>query len=99
MELVGPYIGTVAAVCVALSGVALGWLSLWRWRLWRDSGGWGTHTTADAALTATLLAVVTSRVLSAQYLIWLLALAACCLSATRSPQRATSLLILAAAAL
>ena len=77
-----------------LTLAALGWLLHWRRRArWRPS------TPYDAALTATLLAVVTSRVLSPQYLVWLVALAAVCLAQRETSQRTVALLLLACAAL
>lgn len=73
---------------------ALGWLTLaalaaaaaWWWR-WRQRIREGCERLADAAVsrdfvfTVVLLVVVTSRVLSTQYMVWLLGLAAVVLSA------------------
>lgn len=74
MEYLGPYVGLVAKISLALSVLALGWLIVWRVtvKVWRAS------TTADAAFVAVLLFVVTSRVISPQYMVWLVGLAAVC---------------------
>jgi hypothetical protein len=74
MEYLGPYVGLVAKICLALSVLALGWLIVWRVtvRVWRAT------TAADAAFVAVLLFVVTSRVISPQYMVWLVGLAAVC---------------------
>jgi hypothetical protein len=77
---------------VALSVGAFGWLLLWRARARR----WTEATPLDAALTALLLFVVTSRVISPQYLVWLLGLAAVCLTSRRTTQRPVAWLLLAA---
>ncbi len=54
------------------------------------------QTPYDAALTSVLLFTVTSRVISPQYLIWLIGLSAICLTVRGSSQRPTALLILLA---
>src|SRR5262249_49740775 len=83
MEFLGPWVSEVAPACLVLSAVAGLWLLVWRLR----ARHFGPATTADAALTATLLFVTTSRVISPQYLIWLIALAAVCLCARGTAQR------------
>ena len=74
MEYLGPHVDLVARLCLIASALAFGWLVLWRLtaRTWRDS------TTADAALVAVLLFVVTSRVISPQYMVWMVGLGAVC---------------------
>jgi hypothetical protein len=96
-ELVGPGVQAVADVAPLLTLAAFGWLLLWRLRRGREAD-WGPAVVFDAALTATLLAVVTSRVLSPQYLVWVLALGSLCLARPDSGQRrvAWSLLVCAA---
>ncbi len=74
MEYIGPHVQLVAKICLALSVVALGWLVLWR----SSARTWRVSTTADAAFVAVLLFVVTSRVISPQYMVWLVGLAAVC---------------------
>jgi hypothetical protein len=94
MELLGPGVATAGRLLVALSVCAFGWLLLWRARARR----WTDATPLDAALTALLLFVVTSRVLSPQYLVWLVGLAAVCLTSQRTTQRPVAWLLLAASA-
>lgn len=94
LEYTGPYVSTVAHVSLALTAVALGLVLLWRARARR----WGEATPYDAALAAVLLFTVTSRVISPQYLIWLLGLAAVCLTSRHTTQRPVAALLLAATA-
>ncbi|MER5639638.1 glycosyltransferase family 87 protein [Kitasatospora sp. NPDC002227] len=91
-EFLGPYVGVVALLSELATVAALGWL-VW-WRLRSDVGpAW---VLPDAALTAVLLFTVTSRVLSPQYLVWLVALAAVCLLHPGTSQRPVAYLLLAA---
>jgi hypothetical protein len=85
-EVATPTADTVATLLGWLTLVALAAAALWWWRrqrLIRD----GCERLADAAVsrdfvfTVVLLVVVTSRVLSTQYMVWLLGLAAVVLSA------------------
>ncbi|MFG2311723.1 glycosyltransferase 87 family protein [Streptomyces sp. NPDC048566] len=94
MEFVGPYVGSVAALSLALTVAAFGALLLWRVRARR----WTAATPHDAALTAVLLFTVTSRVISPQYMVWLLGLAAVCLTSRHTTQRPVAALIVAATA-
>ncbi|MDW4905264.1 glycosyltransferase family 87 protein [Streptomyces sp. ADMS] len=94
MEFVGPYVSSVAALSLALTAVAFGLLLLWRVR----ARYWTEATPFDAALTAVLLFTVTSRVISPQYMVWLLGLAAVCLTSRHTCQRPVAWLLLAAAA-
>lgn len=94
MEFTGPYVSAVADASLALTAVAFGLLLLWRIRARR----WTDATPYDAALSAVLLFTVTSRVISPQYMIWLLGLAAVCLTARHTTQRPVAVLILAATA-
>jgi hypothetical protein len=95
MEFLGPWVDQVATGSLVLSALAGLWLLVWRLR----ARHFGPATTADAALTATLLFVTTSRVISPQYLIWLIGLAAVCLCVRGSSQRLVALLLLPAAGL
>ncbi|WP_241741267.1 glycosyltransferase 87 family protein [Streptomyces sp. L2] len=95
MELTGPYVSAVGAVSVALTAVAFVLLVVWRLRARR----WDEATPYDAALCAVLLFTVTSRVISPQYLVWLLGLAAVCLTSRVTGQRPVAVLVLAASAL
>ncbi|MFF7449292.1 MULTISPECIES: glycosyltransferase 87 family protein [unclassified Streptomyces] len=94
MEYTGPYVSLVAGACLAATAAALALLLLWRVRARR----WSAATPYDAALAAVLLFTVTSRVISPQYMIWLLGLAAVCLTSRHTTQRPVAALILAATA-
>ncbi|MBL1087226.1 DUF2029 domain-containing protein [Streptomyces actinomycinicus] len=92
IEFVGPYVDEVSTAALALTGIAFGWLLLWRLRARR----FAPHTVADTALTAVLLFTVTSRVISPQYLVWLVGLAAVCLTHRASRMAAPAVLVLLA---
>jgi hypothetical protein len=94
MEFVGPHVPLVAAASLALTVASLGLLLLWRMRARR----WTPATPYDAALCAVLLFTVTSRVISPQYMVWLLGLSAVCLTARHTTQRPVAALIVAATA-
>jgi glycosyl transferase family 87 len=93
VEFLGPHVGLVSSAALALTGVAFGWLLLWRLAARRPR----PHTLADAAFTAVLLFVTTSRVISPQYLVWLIGLAAVCVSFRAGRMGLPALLVLAAA--
>jgi hypothetical protein len=94
MEFVGPYVNVVSDVALMLTLLAFLWLLLWRLRAVR----WTAATPADVALTAVLLFTTTSRVISPQYMIWLVGLAAVCLTMRMSCQTVPAMLVLAATA-
>ncbi|WP_175407613.1 glycosyltransferase 87 family protein [Streptomyces sp. TRM64462] len=94
-EFTGPHVGVVAGVSLVLTFAVLVWLAVWRVRALH----WSDATAPDAALLAVLLCTVTSRVISPQYLVWLLGLAAVCLTSRNTTQRPVALLLLPAAAL
>ncbi|MFD3566304.1 glycosyltransferase 87 family protein [Streptomyces sp. NPDC058667] len=94
-EYVGPYVSTLGHLALLLTVIAFGWLLLWRLRAHR----WTPATPLDAALAAVLLFTATSRVISPQYMIWLLGLAAVCLTSRKTVMRPVALLLLPAAAL
>ncbi|MCC3331846.1 glycosyltransferase 87 family protein [Nocardia abscessus] len=88
-ELSGPAVSAVARGCVAatvLGGAVL--LVIW-WRI--------RPPAADLVLAAVLLALVTSRVLSPQYLVWAVAVASVCALDSRTTQRPVLGLVLATA--
>ncbi|RCH68633.1 DUF2029 domain-containing protein [Streptomyces sp. SDr-06] len=95
MEFTGPHVSALATLSLALTGCAFCWLLFWRVRARR----WTVAVPPDAALCAVLLFTVTSRVISPQYLIWLLGLAAVCLTSRQTTQRPVAQLLLPAAAL
>ncbi|MEU6514211.1 glycosyltransferase family 87 protein [Streptomyces sp. NPDC046978] len=80
VEFLGPYVDWVSSAALFLTVVAFGWLLLWRVSVRRTS----PHTLADAAFVAVLLFTVTSRVISPQYMVWLVGLAAVCLRSRAS---------------
>ncbi|WP_307854099.1 glycosyltransferase 87 family protein [Streptomyces tagetis] len=92
VEFLGPYVGVLSAVSLALTGAAFGWLLLWRLAASRFSA----RTAADAAFVAVLMFTVTSRVLSPQYLVWLIGLAAVCRCHRAGRMRVPVALVLAA---
>ncbi|MGW3205149.1 glycosyltransferase 87 family protein [Streptomyces sp. NPDC001135] len=92
VEFVGPHVDQVSAAALALTGAAFGWLLLWRLRADLTA----PPTLADAAFTAVLLFTVTSRVISPQYLVWLIGLAAVCVSYRSSRMGAPALMVVAA---
>ncbi|MFF4605439.1 glycosyltransferase family 87 protein [Streptomyces sp. NPDC001339] len=95
VEFVGPGVPLVSALALLLNGAALGWLVLWRVRA-REF----TRTTLyDAAFTATLLFTTTSRVISPQYLLWLVGLAAVGMTVRGGRQGLPALLVLLATGL
>lgn len=94
IELVGPYVSAVATACLVLTAASFTLLLLWRVRARR----WTEATPFDAALCAVLLFTVTSRVISPQYMIWLVGLAAVCLTSRHTVQRPSAVLVLAATA-
>ncbi|MEV7129082.1 glycosyltransferase 87 family protein [Streptomyces sp. NPDC093260] len=93
LEFTGPHVAAVAHLSLVLSAAAFALLVLWRVRARR----WTPATPYDAALSAVLLFTVTSRVISPQYLVWLLGLAAVCLTSRQTTQRPVAALIAAAA--
>ncbi|MBT2393767.1 DUF2029 domain-containing protein [Streptomyces sp. ISL-1] len=76
VEFVGPYVSLVSTLALALTVLAFGWLALWRLRAKK----FAPSTPCDAAFCAVLLFTTTSRVISPQYMIWLVGLAAACLA-------------------
>ncbi|EST23360.1 glycosyltransferase family 87 protein [Streptomyces roseochromogenus] len=93
VEFLGPHVNLVSTAALALTGAAFGWLLLWRLRAARRA----PHTLAEAAFTAVLMFTVTSRVISPQYLVWLVGLAAVCVSYRASRMGAPALMVVAAA--
>ncbi len=82
-------------------GLALAVAAVIGWRLLIASGRarWRPEFAADAPLAATLLFLVASPVLSPQYLLWVIGLAAACLATGHTTQRPVALAVLAAAGL
>ncbi|MGW7491625.1 glycosyltransferase 87 family protein [Streptomyces sp. NPDC054786] len=92
LEFLGPGVPFVSTLALTLSLAAAGWLFLWRVR----AREFGPATLCDAAFTATLLFTTTSRVISPQYMLWLVGLAAVCMTVRASRQALPALLVLPA---
>ncbi len=92
IEFLGPYVPLVSRLALGLSVLALGWLVLWRVR----AREFGPGTPREAAFAGVLLFTTTSRVISPQYMIWLVGLAAVCLVVRTSPMALPAWLVLAA---
>ncbi|TGB16300.1 glycosyltransferase family 87 protein [Streptomyces sp. MZ04] len=92
VEFLGPYVPLVSTAAQALSVAAFCWLLVWRLR----ARAWSAGTVADAAFVAVLLFTVTSRVISPQYLVWLVGIAAVCLVFRTSRMVLPARLVLAA---
>ncbi|MFE3380280.1 glycosyltransferase 87 family protein [Streptomyces anulatus] len=93
LEFLGPHVGLVSTLALGLGVLALGWLLLWRLR----ARTFAAHTPAEAAFTAVLLFTVTSRVISPQYVVWLVGLAAVCLVFRGAAMTLPAMLVLVAA--
>ncbi|MFF9847477.1 glycosyltransferase 87 family protein [Streptomyces litmocidini] len=94
IEFLGPYVSTVSTAALVLTIAAFGWLLVWRLR----ARHFASSTVADAAFVAVLLFTTTSRVLSPQYMLWLVGLAAVCLAYRSSRMRRPAHLVLWATA-
>jgi hypothetical protein len=94
VEFLGPHVHLVSRAALALSAAAFCWLVLWRWR----ASVFTEATAYDAAFTAVLLFTATSRVISPQYMIWLVGAGAACRTVRGSVLRLPVLLTLAATA-
>lgn len=91
MELVGSGVETAERLSVIATPAALALLALWWFRAATTDRSY-----YDAALTTVLFLVLTSRVLSPQYMIWLIGIAAVVLVVPGSSQRPAAWLLLAA---
>ncbi|MFF7542449.1 glycosyltransferase 87 family protein [Streptomyces canus] len=92
VEFLGPWVTMVSTAALALTGMAFGLLLLWRLAATRFQA----HTAADAALVAVLMFTTTSRVISPQYMVWLVGLAAACLCFRASRMGVPAVLVLMA---
>ncbi|MFI1967777.1 hypothetical protein BLA24_00985 [Streptomyces cinnamoneus] len=82
VEFLGRHVHAVSFLALGLSVLAFAWLLLWRVRARRFTA----TTPYDAAFAAVLLFTTTSRVISPQYMIWLIGLAAVCVT-MRTPRQ------------
>ncbi|MGW7430853.1 glycosyltransferase 87 family protein [Streptomyces sp. NPDC054861] len=94
IEFLGPGVAAVSTAAMALAVAVFAWLLLWRFR----ARAFSTTTPADAAFVAVLLFTTTSRVISPQYMIWLVGLASVCLVYRASRMRRPAVLVLWATA-
>ena len=94
-EYLGPGVSVVAKLSLLATVAGFAVLLLIRLRAAR-SGGFPWPMLADVAFAAILVAVVTSRVLSPQYLVWLLGVAAVCLTRRDSVMRRPAWTVLGA---
>jgi hypothetical protein len=96
-QLSGPYVtlaqDAVRVCFLAAVAAVIAWSALTA----RGRLRWRPEFAADAPLAATLLFLVTSPVLSPQYLLWVLGLAAVCLATGQTTQRPVAVALLAAA--
>ncbi|MCX4749559.1 glycosyltransferase 87 family protein [Kitasatospora sp. NBC_01287] len=95
VEFLGPWVPVISKLAVGATLAGFAWLLYWRLRARR----WQPSTTYDAALAALLIFTVTSRVISPQYLVWLVGLAAVCLTVRGTSQRPVAVLVLVATVL
>jgi hypothetical protein len=93
VEFLGPYVPLVSTCAMVLTALSFGWLLVWRLRARRFTAS----TACDSAFAAVLLFTTTSRVISPQYLLWLVGLAAACLVFRGSRMDRPAHLVLAAA--
>ncbi|MEU9411187.1 glycosyltransferase family 87 protein [Streptomyces sp. NPDC048281] len=93
IEFLGPHVQAVSTAALLLTALAFGWLLLWRLSAVR----FRSHTLADAAFTGVLMFTVTSRVISPQYMVWLVGLAAVCLCFRAGRMTLPAVLLLLAA--
>ncbi|WP_234327268.1 glycosyltransferase 87 family protein [Streptomyces sp. NRRL WC-3742] len=91
-EMLGPWVPVISKVMMACTVLGFAWLLFWRYTAKRRNAA----TMYDAALCALLIFIVTSRVISPQYLVWLVGVAAVCLTVRGTSQRPVALLILLA---
>lgn len=91
-EMLGPWVDVISKVMVAGTLGGFAWLLFWRLTLKHRTAA----TTYDAALSALLIFTVTSRVISPQYMVWLVGAAAVCLTVRATGQRPVAVLILLA---
>lgn len=79
-EIIGPGIGAIAGFCEVLTLLGFCWLLWWRRRARLTQERWTEGVYYDAGLVAVMISIITSRVLSPQYLVWVCGLLALCLA-------------------
>ncbi|MEW1721313.1 glycosyltransferase family 87 protein [Streptomyces sp. NPDC093109] len=94
VEFAGPYVPLVSRLALALAVLSFGWLLVWRLR----ARGLTAAVVPEAAFAAVLLFTTVSRVISPQYMLWLVGLAAVCLTLRPGRMALPAALVLAATA-
>jgi hypothetical protein len=79
-EIIGSGTSEIAAFCELLTLLGFCWLLWWRRRARLTPERWTEGVYYDASLVAVMISIITSRVLSPQYLVWVCGLLALCLS-------------------
>jgi Glycosyltransferase family 87 len=79
-EIIGPGTSEIATFCELLTLLGFCWLLWWRRRARLTPERWTEGVYYDASLVAVMISIITSRVLSPQYLVWVCGLLALCLS-------------------
>ena len=79
-EIIGPGISAIATFCELLTLLGFCWLLWWRRRAKLTPERWTEGVYYDAGLVAVMISIITSRVLSPQYLVWVCGLLALCLA-------------------
>jgi hypothetical protein len=92
VEFLGRHVHMVSAAALGLSVLAFCWLLWWRLR----ARTFTAATPYDAAFTAVLVFTTTSRVISPQYMVWLIGIGAVCVTRRAGVVRLPVLLTLAA---
>jgi hypothetical protein len=87
-QLAGPGTGMVASLAIVTTLIGFGIVLWWRVRRFHPER-WSPALMYDAGFTVLLVMVITSRVLSPQYLVWLVGLAALCLAENGPGRRGT----------
>jgi hypothetical protein len=88
-EVIGSGVDLTAGIALFFTVIGFALLGWWWWRK-----AWRPAIVADATFVGTLIMIVTSRVISPQYMIWLLGTAAFCLLFKDTTQRRSTLLFL-----
>jgi hypothetical protein len=95
-QFTGSTMNLIGMLCLLATVAGFVLIAYMSWR--RRPQGWTPALCADVGLTATMVFVAISRVLSPQYMIWLVGMSAACMAFKGSRQGLTVALILAATA-
>ena len=92
-EIIGPGISEIATFCELLTLLGFCWLLWWRRRARLTPERWTEGVYYDVGLVAVMISIITSRVLSPQYLVWVCGLLALCLSLAPLGRRGGTVLV------